>query len=146
MHRVTLTEQQLARAVEASLALVENDLTGAVYERLFARWPAMAAEFWQDRSGAIRGEMLEKAFEAILDLCGQREWAPAHISNERLTHSSCGIPDKIFAEFFTVIAESVAADLGPLWSTEMAAGWDWLDAAARSAMVAEDCSKTVAVH
>jgi hemoglobin-like flavoprotein len=126
-----------AGSVEASLTLAADrapDLTEAVYARLFARHPAMAAEFWRDRNGAIRGEMLARSFEAILDLCGPAAWAPAFIATETTTHDSYGIPRDIFADFFAVIGETVAATLGPDWTPAMAKGWAWLDRVARTAM------------
>lgn len=125
-------------AVEASLALAATqagDLTDAVYANLFTRHPTMAAEFWRDRSGAIRGEMLSRVFEAILDLCGPADWAPATIATEVVTHDSYGIPHDIFAEFFAVIGETVQATLGRDWTSAMAEGWAWLDAIARAAML-----------
>ena len=127
-----------ADAVEASLMLAADrggDLTGAVYARLFARHPAMEAEFWRDSNGAIRGEMLSRVFDAILDFCGPAAWAPAYLETEIVTHDAYGIPRDIFADFFAVIGETVAATLGPDWTPEMAAGWAWLDATARAAMV-----------
>jgi hemoglobin-like flavoprotein len=126
-----------AAAVEASLMLAAergSDLTDAVYARLFARHPAMQAEFWRDRNGAIRGEMLARVFDAILDLCGPAAWAPAYLETEAVTHDAYGIPRAIFTDFFAVIGETVAASLGPDWTPDMAAGWAWLDATARTAM------------
>lgn len=132
-----------AAAVEASLMLAAErggDITDAVYLRLFARHPAMQAEFWRDRNGAIRGEMLARVFDAILDFCGPAAWAPAYLETEIVTHDAYGIPRDIFADFFAVIGETVAAVLGPEWTPDMAEGWAWLDVTARAAMVpaAED--------
>jgi hemoglobin-like flavoprotein len=126
-----------AAAVEASLMLAGErggDLTDAVYARLFARHPAMQAEFWRDKNGAIRGEMLARVFDAILDLCGPAAWAPAYLETEAVTHDAYGIPRDIFADFFAVIGETVAATLGPDWTPDMAEGWAWLDGLARTAM------------
>ena len=53
-----------------------GDLTPRVYERLFAREPAMRALFWRDGNGAIKGEMLARVFEAILDFIGARAATP----------------------------------------------------------------------
>jgi hemoglobin-like flavoprotein len=125
------------QAVEASLMLAAEragDITDAVYARLFARHPAMQAEFWRDKTGAIRGEMLAKVFDAILDLCGPAAWAPAYLETEIVTHDAYGIPRDIFGEFFAVIGETVRAAVGPDWTPDMAAGWAWLDGIARAAM------------
>lgn len=138
-HRM-LPAKPPAAAVEASLMLAAercDDLTGAVYARLFARYPAMETEFWRDRNGAIRGEMLARVFEAIIDFCGPAAWAPAYLGTEIVTHDAYGIPRDIFAGFFAIIGETVAATLGRDWTPEMAAGWAWLDGVARAAMVPE---------
>ena len=137
-------------AVEASLMLAAErggDLTDAVYARLFARHPAMEAEFWRDRNGAIRGEMLSRVFDAILDLCGPAAWAPAYLETEAVTHDAYGIPRSIFTDFFAVIGETVKATLGPDWTPEMAAGWAWLDGVGRAAMApaVEDNDARIAV-
>lgn len=128
--------------VEASLMLVAargDDLTDAVYARLFARAPAMEAEFWRDRSGAIRGEMLARVFEAILDLCGPGSWAPDYIASEAVVHDSYGVPRDIFPLFFAAIGDAVAAALGAEFTPAMAAGWRWLEGVARAAMTLPEC-------
>jgi hemoglobin-like flavoprotein len=139
-----------AAAVEASLLLAAEhggDLTDAVYASLFARHPAMEAEFWRDRNGAIRGEMLARVFDAILDFCGPAAWAPAYLETEAVTHDAYGIPRDIFTDFFAVIGETVAATLGPEWTPDMAEGWAWLDGVARAAMApaVEDNDARIAV-
>lgn len=113
-------------AIEASLTqagAAAGDLTAAVYARLFARHPAMEAEFWRDRSGAIRGEMLARTFESILDMAGDRSFVDAYIGTEIVTHDAYGIPRAVFAEFFGIVAAEVAAACGPDWTTAMAAAW-----------------------
>lgn len=137
-------------AVEASLMLAAEragDITDAVYARLFARHPAMQAEFWRDRNGAIRGEMLARVFDAILDLCGPAAWAPAYLETEATTHDAYGIPRTIFTDFFAIIGETVQDAIGADWTPAMAAGWAWLDAAGRTAMApaVEDNDARIAV-
>jgi hemoglobin-like flavoprotein len=113
-------------AIEDSLTLVASrigDPAGLVYAALFARHPAMEAEFWRDRSGAIRGEMLARMFETVLDLAGPRAYADAVIGTEAVTHDAYGIPRTVFLDFFEVVAGVVrdvcAADFTPA----MAAAW-----------------------
>jgi hemoglobin-like flavoprotein len=144
------TSPSPADAVETSLMLASErggDLTDAVYARLFARYPAMEVEFWRDRNGAIRGEMLARVFAAILDLCGPAAWAPAYLETEAVTHDAYGIPRAIFTDFFTVIGETVRDSLGPDWTPDMAAGWAWLDGVGRTAMApaVEDNDARIAV-
>jgi hypothetical protein len=125
-------------AIEASLALVAEragDPAGLVYSAQFAQHPAMEAEFWRDRSGAIRGEMLARMFETVLDLAGPRAYADAMIGTEAVTHDAYGIARTVFLDFFTVVAGVVrdvcAADFTPA----MAAAW---------AQVADDAAAILA--
>ncbi len=113
-------------AIEASLTLAAargGDLTDAVYARLFALHPGMAAEFWRDRSGAIRGEMLARVFEAILDMAGPRAFVDAYVGTEVITHDAYGIPRAVFADFFGVVAGVVEAACGDGWTPAMAVAW-----------------------
>lgn len=115
-----------AAALEASLAIAADragDLTPLVYARLFAAQPAMEAEFWRDRSGAIRGEMLARVFEVLLDLAGPRAYADQLIGTEYITHDSYGIPRPVFGTFFRTVADTVRAVAGPDWSPAMDAAW-----------------------
>lgn len=115
-----------AEAIEASLALAAEragDITPYVYARLFACFPDMEAEFWRDRSGAIRGEMLARALEALLDFIGPRAWSPAYLATEQTTHDSYGIPREVFGAFYAVVAEVVRDLCGADWTAAMAEGW-----------------------
>ncbi len=117
---------QPSNLIEASLALAATnagDITPLVYDRLFARQPAMRAEFWRDASGAIRGEMLSRVFETILDLAGPRAYAGQMIECEIITHDAYGIPRSVFPTFFSAVADSVAAAAGSGWTPEMATAW-----------------------
>ena len=74
-----------AQAIGDSLERVGElsaDPTPLVYARLFAVHPAMQAHFWRDTDGAIRGEMLSRAFDAILDFVGERRYAHHMIGAE----------------------------------------------------------------
>ncbi|MDT9694089.1 hypothetical protein Q5762_38330, partial [Streptomyces sp. P9(2023)] len=73
-----MTDPDDRELIEASLeeaAERAGDLTPLVYARLFAEQPQMEALFWRDRTGQIRGEMLARVFEAILDFVGERLYA-----------------------------------------------------------------------
>jgi hemoglobin-like flavoprotein len=116
-----------AAAFEASLAAAAargGDLTADVYDRLFARHPAMRAEFWRDGKGSIRGEMLARVFETLIDMAGPRAFAAPVIATELTTHDAYGIPRPLFAQFFAIVRDSVAEGAGPDWTPAMAAAWD----------------------
>ena len=112
--------------IEASLSAAADragDITALVYDRLFATQPDMRAEFWRDGSGAIRGEMLSRVLETILDLAGPRAYAHQMIECEIITHDAYGIPRSVFTTFFATVAGSVEAAAGPDWTPAMANAW-----------------------
>ncbi len=120
------TDPADAAAIELSLELAAErggDLTGAVYERLFARAPEMQALFWRDRDGSIRGEMLMRVFEAILDFIGERRYAHHLIACEVVTHEGYDVPREVFATFFGIVAEVVREACGAAFTDAMAGAW-----------------------
>ncbi len=115
-----------SRAIEESLVLAAErggELTPRVYEILFVCHPEMAPLFVRDATGAVRGEMLARAFEAILDLIGPRAWAHRFIQTETVTHEGYGVPREIFGLFFVAIADTVRETLGAEWSPAMENSW-----------------------
>jgi hemoglobin-like flavoprotein len=113
-------------AIEASLELAAEqggDLTQAVYRRLFSQQPEMEALFWRDRSGAIKGEMLMRVFEALDDFIGERRYAHHMLETEVVTHEGYDVPRSVFATFFTVVAEEVRAACGDGWTATMDGAW-----------------------
>ena len=114
-----------AAEIERSLELLaeRGDPTPLVYARLFARQPQMQARFWRDADGAIKGEMLSRVFEALLDFIGERRYAHIMIGVELVTHEGYDVPRDVFATFFGVVAETVRDELGPDWTPAMDAAW-----------------------
>ena len=120
------TDPADARAVEASLEIAGErggDLTDRAYAILFAREPAMQALFWRDQSGAIRGEMLMKVFEAILDFVGERRYADHMIRSEVITHEGYDVPRNVFPTFFGIVAEVVREACGDAFTPAMDGAW-----------------------
>jgi hemoglobin-like flavoprotein len=120
------TDPSDAQAIEASLEIAAEragDLTPRVYEVLFERQPEMKALFWRDGSGVIKGEMLMRVFEAILDFIGERQFAHRLIQCEVVTHAGYDVPPPVFATFFGLVAESVREACGEMWTPQMSAAW-----------------------
>lgn len=131
-----LIEQSLELAAER-----EGDLTGRVYALLFARDPATEAQFVRDTDGAIKGEMLARVLDAVLDFISERRYAPVLIQCEVITHDGYDVPPRLFMSFFGIVAEAVAGACGATWTPAMGAAWrrllDDIDAcAAQSAPTA----------
>ena len=120
------TEPAHAQAIELSLEVAAEragDLTNAVYDLLFDRQPEMKALFWRDTGGSIRGEMLMRVFEAILDFIGERKYADHLIQCEVVTHAGYDVPPNVFCTFFPIVAEVVQGACGDGWTDAMAQAW-----------------------
>lgn len=123
----THTKPADAQAVETSLEIAAEragDLTPRIYEILFDRQPEMVPLFQRDQNGAIRGEMLMRVFEALLDFIGERQYAHRLIQCEVITHAGYDVPSNVFATFFGVVAEGVREACGSAWTVEMEAAWN----------------------
>ena len=118
MTYAAVIEQSLELAAERS-----EDLTPLVYERLFREQPQMLELFWRDTNGAIKGEMLARVFEAILDFVGERLYAHHLIQCEVVTHAGYDVPPDVFATFFPVVAATLREALGEAWTVEIDQAW-----------------------
>jgi hemoglobin-like flavoprotein len=115
-----------ARLIEYTLeraAAVGGDMTAPVYARLFAAQPDMEALFVRDTNGAVRGEMLARVFEMMLDFIDRRAYAAQMIQCEVVTHDGYGVPPPVFGVFFGVVAETVRETLAAEWTAEADAAW-----------------------
>ena len=116
----------MKRAIEASLERVAErcgDLTPLVYERLFTRHPEMKPLFWRDTTNAVKGEMLAKVFEIILDFIADNLFAANMIQCEVITHAGYDVPPEIFRIFFGIVADVVSEQMGDEWTPELDAAW-----------------------
>ena len=112
--------------IVASLELAAercDDLTPLVYERLFADHPQMKNLFWRDTTGAIKGEMLAKVFEIILDFIDENLFASNMIQCEVVTHAGYDVPPDVFGVFFGTVARTVREQLAADWTAEMDSAW-----------------------
>lgn len=120
------TDPAHATAIIESLEVAAErggDLTARVYDILFERQPAMRRLFWRDSDGAIKGEMLSRAFDAIIDFVGERHYAHRLIQSEVINHEGFDVPREVFASFFGVMLEAVRAACGPAWTPTMETAW-----------------------
>ena len=115
---VSLIERALEIAGERT-----DDLTPKVYARLFAAHPEMEALFVRDTNGSVRGEMLARVFEMILDFIDRRAYAAQMIQCEVITHDGYGVPPEIFGLFFGVVADTLREVVGDAWTVPMDAAW-----------------------
>lgn len=104
----------------------EGDLTSRVYARLFEQQPEMETLFARDTNDLIKGEMLMRVFEAILDFVGERRYADHLVSAEVITHEGYEVPRRVFATFFGIVEQVVREACGPEWTDEMNRAWQQL--------------------
>jgi hemoglobin-like flavoprotein len=83
----------------------------------------MEALFVRDTNGAVRGEMLARVFEMVLDFIDRGAYAAHMIQCEVMTHDGYGVPPEVFPVFFDVVAAAVAEGAGPRWTPEMHSAW-----------------------
>jgi hemoglobin-like flavoprotein len=100
-----------------------GDLTPLVYARLFAEQPEMEPLFWRDKNGQIRGEMLAKVFETILDFVSEQQFAPHLIQTSMIVHTEYAVPENVFATFFGVLMRTLREVLGEAWTPEIDTAW-----------------------
>jgi hemoglobin-like flavoprotein len=115
-----------AEFIEQSLELAAErceDLTPLVYARLFAEHPDMEVLFWRDTQGLVKGEMLSRVIEAILDFIGERHYADHLIQCEVVTHAGYDVPPDVFAVFFAVVARTLREVVGEAWTPAIDAAW-----------------------
>ena len=113
-----------------------DDLTPLVYARLFREAPEVEQMFRND-SGLVRGEMLARALEAILDLADGGDYGANFVASEATTHDGYDVPRDKFVRFFRVIAESVRECVGADWSPQMDTAWRALLARIESSIAIE---------
>ena len=86
--------------IEASFELAAGrceDLTPLVYARLFREHPDMLALFGADTRDQVKGEMLAKAIQSILDFIGEHHYAAAFIRAEAINHVGFQVPPEAAA-------------------------------------------------
>ncbi|HEY3887593.1 MAG TPA: globin [Caulobacteraceae bacterium] len=112
--------------IEASLELAAErceDLTPGVYRRLFAAHPDMESLFIRDSNNLVKGEMLARVIEAILDFAGERHYAATLIQCEVITHAGYDVPAEIFRLFFGTVAAELHEVLGKDWTAPIDEAW-----------------------
>lgn len=119
MTRQTTIERSLELWAERS-----GDPAAAVYARLFALKPEFERLFALDRTGAVRGNMLTVALDAILDIAGPNAWGMNFLLAERVNHSGVNVPDTEFLLFVSAIRDTARDALSAEWTDVFDGAWD----------------------
>lgn len=100
-----------------------GDIAPLVYAKLFAAHPDMEALFVRDKTGAVRGEMLARTIEMILDFLETDGFASNMLACEAVTHAGYGVPPEIFPAFFTALHGSLRESLAEDWRADEERAW-----------------------
>ncbi|MFI4935755.1 MAG: globin domain-containing protein [Caulobacterales bacterium] len=117
-----MTDDLITQSLELAAERCE-DLTPLVYARLFREHPQMEALFLRDNRNLVKGEMLARVFEAILDFIGPRTYAAHLIQCEVVTHEGYDVPREVFAVFFGTVAATLREVIGGDWTPAMDRAW-----------------------
>ena len=98
--------------------------TLAVYERLIAIRPEFEALFVLDSDFSVRGEMLSRVFEMVLDVANDGELVEPLLQAEFYNHCGYGVPPEQFLLMFDVVRDEIKQRLGSLWTSEMDFAWN----------------------
>ena len=101
-----------------------EDLTPDVYARLFREQPEMEILFWRDTNHQIRGEMLTRVIQAILDFVGERLYSRTLIQSEVVVHEGYDVPPEVFRTFFATVRDAVREVCGDDWRPEWETAWE----------------------
>ena len=103
-----------------------GDITPRVYDRLFTEYPDMQALFVRDTNGSVKGEMLMRVIEVILDFLGARTYSATLIQCEVVTHDGYGVPPEVFGVFFGTLATTIRDVIGAEWTGAVDLAWTQL--------------------
>ena len=118
-------EPDIVASLERAGELCE-DLTPVVYDRLFREQPEMEVLFWRDQNHQIRGEMLTRVIQAILDFVGERLYSRTLIQSEVVVHEGYDVPPEVFRTFFRTVRDAVCEVCAADWTAEWEAAWESL--------------------
>jgi hemoglobin-like flavoprotein len=116
-------EPEIVASLERAGELCE-DLTPVVYDRLFREQPEMEILFWRDQNHQIRGEMLTRVLQAILDFVGERLYSRTLIQSEVVVHEGYDVPPEVFRTFFATVRDAAREVCGDDWRPEWEAAWE----------------------
>lgn len=115
--------------IERSLELVAErvgDPGELIYRRLFESHPELEELFVRDTSGSVRGEMLQRAFETLLDVANNGQYGKGLIATEWVNHQNLGVAPDRFGIFFNIMVDTIRQVHGKDWTAETAAAWQSL--------------------
>jgi hemoglobin-like flavoprotein len=105
------------------LAERHGDPAPEIYAKLFTARPDLERLFAMDKTGAVRGNMLAVAFDALTDISGPNSWGLNLILAEQTNHEGLNVPPAEFRLFISVIHDTVRDLLAEEWTEDSAHAW-----------------------
>lgn len=115
-----------ADAVTASLERAAERVgnpAAQIYARLFMQAPELEPMFALDGDGAVRNEMVRLCFDALIDLCGEGQYARGLFTTEVQNHGMLGVTPQQFRSLFDVLRDVVREVNGEHWTERTEAAW-----------------------
>ncbi|KAF0182075.1 MAG: globin [Hyphomonadaceae bacterium] len=105
--------------------LSERDIDPAarIYAQVFAAHPEMERLFFSDRDGAIKANMIYRAFETVLDIDATNSYGTNFVGCEVVNHQNLGVAAAAFVSFYSIMRDVVRAELGDAWTPAMEEAW-----------------------
>lgn len=105
--------------------LAERDIDPAarIYAQVFAVHPDMERLFFSDSDGAIKANMIWRAFETVLDMDSANAYGANFVGCEVVNHQNLGVDASVFVSFYAIMRDVVRAELGDAWTSSMESAW-----------------------
>lgn len=116
-------------AIETTMEIVADaigDPADLIYDKVFHKAPDLRGLFVLDTDGAVRGEMLFRVFELIIDLAQGRGYAEQLLRTEYVNHQGLGVPQAQFILLFDAIIETFREALDDQWTPDIDLAWTQL--------------------
>lgn len=115
-----------AALIHASLeqaAARSDDITPAVYARYFATHPEALPLFGDDADNALKGDMLARLIQQIMDFAEGRS-DPDLIVSWASDHIGYGVPLAMFPGMFASIKQAMREVAADAWNEAVDAAWE----------------------
>lgn len=122
---MTINAETIVWSLERAAQLA-GDPFQPVYARLFQTRPEFEPLFVLDRSGLVKGTMLQASLECIIGVAQNDEVSRQRIVAARLHHNGYGVPDSQFEDMFVVMRDVFKEILADEWTDDINAEWQKL--------------------
>ncbi|MEQ1548024.1 MAG: globin [Chakrabartia sp.] len=120
-----MSNDDLLSLMEAPLIAIADadiDITPALFDRFFERFPEQRAGFFNLQAAA--GRMTNETVAAMIGLASDESWVPVTITNFVDLHRNYGVfPASLYAAFVDMTVDIIAESAGKSWTKESEKAW-----------------------